>query len=178
MQTRSDHVRNVLQLGKATERMYKTYRSALESERFPLAYVDLDLFDENCAKIARMAAAHGKQIRIHTKSLRVPALMQRILDSSPVYQGLMCFSPREAVHLCDLGFDDILIAYPYVHRQDIKDVLLVSKQKNRRVIFMFDDVEQLRRYNEIAEELSTVALVCMDVDMSSGRSGLHGSRYY
>lgn len=148
--------------------MYERYRAAFEGRRFPLAYVDLDLFDQNCRDIAAMVQPLGKSVRIHTKSLRIPGLMRRILDSSPVFQGLMCFSPREAVHLCEQGFEDILIGYPCVNMADIRDVLQCVKQTGKKVVFMFDSQEQLERYEVVARELDTQAYVCMDVDMSSG----------
>jgi D-serine deaminase-like pyridoxal phosphate-dependent protein len=55
----------------------------------PLAVVDLDAFDANAADLARRAG--GKPIRVASKSLRVPALIERAL-ASPVSVG--CWPTR------------------------------------------------------------------------------------
>ena len=55
----------------------------------PLAFVDLDLFNQNVQDI--LPKAGGKKIRIASKSARVPELTKRIIDTSEVYQGLMCY---------------------------------------------------------------------------------------
>lgn len=86
----------------------------------------------NYCEIARN---HGKKIRLATKSVRVPKLIQQIMDlGEGTIQGLMCFSSAEARFLCDeYGFDDIMIAYPLV-QEDYEDVwYLLMKDKNIQV---------------------------------------------
>ena len=50
----------------------------------PLMVVDLDAFDANAADLARRAG--GKPIRVASKSLRVPALIERAL-ATPGFHG-------------------------------------------------------------------------------------------
>ena len=47
------------------------------SRDLPCALVDLAAFDRNCAHVARLAAT--KRVRIATKSIRVAALIERVL---------------------------------------------------------------------------------------------------
>ncbi len=57
-----------------------------ESASTPMVVVDLDAFDANAADLVRRA--DGKPVRLASKSLRVPALMQRAL-ALPGFTGVL-----------------------------------------------------------------------------------------
>ena len=77
----------------------------------PLAVVDLTSFDRNAE--ALVARANGKPIRVATKSLRSRPLIERALRV-PGFEGLMCYSLREALWWAREGFTNLLVAYPSV----------------------------------------------------------------
>lgn len=135
-----------------------------------MAYVDLDLFDKNVADIIPRAA--GKKIRIASKSVRVPELIKRVLDTSDVYQGLMCYSPREMVYLSQQGFDDLLMGYPIWNEADILPVCQELK-KGKQLVLMVDSVEHINHLQAIGSAQGVEILVCLDLDMSSDYPGLH-----
>lgn len=149
---------------------YTYYRDTLQGRQFPLAYVDLDLFDANVQKLAGMA--QGKCIRIASKSVRVPALLERILKHSEVFQGLMCYSPREAVFLSQQGFDDLLMGYPCWNERDILPIIEELK-KGKSIMLMVDRPEHISHLDRIAKAQNVRIPVCMDLDMSSDLPGLH-----
>ncbi|MGU3567199.1 hypothetical protein [Paenibacillus sp. D51F] len=76
---------------------YAYYQDMFESLPKPFAFVDLDLFEANAAAIAREAG--DKKARIASKSIRCVDPLRRILRSSPVFQGIMCFTAAEAAYL-------------------------------------------------------------------------------
>lgn len=93
------------------KKLYQYYKNILEGERLPAAVVDLDIFDQNVESIIQRAK--GKKIRVASKSVRCQSLLKRILESHPEsFNGLMCFSPEEAVDLSNSGFDNLLVAIP------------------------------------------------------------------
>lgn len=149
---------------------YAYYKQILKGRQMPLAYVDLDLFDKNVADIIPLAA--GKKIRIASKSVRVPGLIKRVLDTSDVYQGLMCYSPREMVYLSQQGFDDLLMGYPIWNEADILPVCEELK-KDKQLVLMVDSVEHINHLQAIGSAQGVEILVCMDLDMSSDYPGLH-----
>lgn len=153
-----------------TEWNYESLRTLVQSETFPLMLVDLKALDENVRRLASIAIKHKKSIRLATKSVRVPNLISRILETGfPAFKGLMCYSPREALFLSKLGFDDFLIAYPNLNKNDLECVKLVQKS-GKKIITMVDSVEHLRAIQEVAD----VPLgVCIDVDMSYRFGRLH-----
>ncbi|MBL4586808.1 MAG: alanine racemase [Flavobacteriales bacterium] len=149
---------------------YAYYRDIFRGKQFPLAYVDLDLLDANIKAI--IPKAQGKKIRVATKSIRVPAIIKRILDSSAVYQGLMCYSPREAIFLSQQGFDDLLMGYPIWNRADVEPIAAELK-KGKTIVLMVDRKEHIEHLNSIAKEMDVTIPVCLDLDMSSDFPGIH-----
>lgn len=150
---------------------YERYRQAFHSKETPFAYVDLDLFDANTDHIA--VRAGNKRVRIASKSIRCRSLIRRILDRQPqVYQGIMCYSVREAVWLSEQGFDDLLVAYPDTN----KEALLAAAgavARGKRLYLMTDLPEHLQTLQNIAAETNTVLPVCLDLDMSSRIWGIY-----
>ena len=87
-----------------SSRAGSTRRSAgLEDPATPMVVVDLDAFDANAADLARRAA--GKPVRVASKSLRVPALVERAL-ATPGFAGVLAYSLREALWLVREGVTD------------------------------------------------------------------------
>ena len=84
----------------------------------------------------------------------------------------MCFTGREALYLIDQGFDDILLGYPIVNKDEIFDICIATK-KGKKIILMVDCDDHLKLINEIAKEVGVKQPLCMDVDMSSDFPGIH-----
>ncbi|MFC6344958.1 amino acid deaminase/aldolase, partial [Nocardioides hankookensis] len=76
----------------------------------PIFVVDLDAFDANADDLVRRAG--GLPIRLASKSLRIPALVERALAHDG-FHGVLGFTLREALWLHAEGIsDDIVVAYP------------------------------------------------------------------
>jgi D-serine deaminase-like pyridoxal phosphate-dependent protein len=149
---------------------YNYYKEVLKNERLPLAFVDLDLFDQNIGAILKRSGS--KKIRIASKSIRCIELMQRILDFSNQFQGIMCYSAEEAVWLSQAGFDDLLVAYPTIQPSSIKAVAEEVK-KGKKIYLMTDLAEHLRQIQSIATSAQVELPIALDLDMSSRWSLLH-----
>jgi D-serine deaminase-like pyridoxal phosphate-dependent protein len=149
---------------------YEYYRDVFAGRRLPLAYVDLDLFDMNIAEVARRA--NGTPVRVASKSVRSVALLRRIVDADPIFQGIMAFSAPEAVWLSEQGFDDLLIGYPTWHAPSVRAVAEAIRA-GKTIVLMIDSVEHIAHLEAIAAEMDVVLPVCLDVDMSIDLPGLH-----
>ena len=84
----------------------------------PLAFVDMDLLDENIKSILKRAG--DKKIRLASKSIRSKYILNYILQSNSQFQGILCYTVGEAVWLAENGFDDLLIGYPCMNKRDLK----------------------------------------------------------
>ncbi|MBP3965416.1 amino acid deaminase/aldolase [Paenibacillus lignilyticus] len=149
---------------------YAYYKTVFEGVPKPFAFVDLDMLDRNIAAIAN--AAGSKKVRIASKSIRCLEVMRRILASSPVYQGIMCYTADEAAMLVREGFDDLLLGYPQWQPDRIAE-LVRSIGEGRSITFMVDCAEHVRQIERIAAEQGVVVPLCLDIDMSADYPGLH-----
>lgn len=149
---------------------YEEYRAIFVGRRLPLAFVDLDLLAENCQQIA--AQAGSKHIRLASKSIRAVAILRRIFAASPVFQGIMAYSPREAIFLAEQGFADILLGYPIWHAQDIAD-LARANAGGASITLMIDSVAHVEQIETCGAAAGVQLPVCLDIDMALDLPGLH-----
>ncbi|MBU5266655.1 alanine racemase [Virgibacillus proomii] len=136
----------------------------------PRLILHLNNLDENCKKIA--GNANGKTIRLATKSIRSIPVLRRILASSPVFQGLMCYCSQEALFLHKQGFNDILIGYPSLDKEAIINIARANKN-GAKIIYMVDHIQQLEALQSIAKEHDGLIYTCLDIDMSVKIAGFH-----
>jgi len=149
---------------------YEQYKQAFKCIEMPFAYINLDLLDANLKAIS--VAAGSKKIRVATKSIRCVEILKRIMNADQVFQGLMCFTVREATFLLKHGFDDILLGYPTWDEKGITDLLLQAGDK-RLVTFMVDSLHHVERLQKIADQCKCRVRICLDIDMSVNYPFLH-----
>lgn len=136
----------------------------------PALLLDVDAFDKNCKEIAEKA--QRKTIRVASKSIRSVPVLKRIFQSSPVFQGIMSYSPYEAIFLADQGFSDILIGYPFWDEQAYIEI--AKRNKDERIItIMIDSLEHVQHVKNILANVDGKFYICIDVDMSTTFGTLH-----
>lgn len=149
--------------------MYDALRQAIAGERLPLALVDLDALDQNIERIRERVRERGKTLRLATKSVRVPGLIEHIMNAgAPVFSGLMCYCVEEAVLLASLGHDDLLIAYPTVQQSDLAAASELTRE-GKRVTLMIDSTAQIEAIETFMEAKFAPGArisICIDADMS------------
>ena len=144
---------------------YEELKGLLAEETLPAVIVDMDLLDQNIARMVEIASSHGKTLRLATKSVRVPKLIHYILEKGGrFFRGLMCYSAQEALALMKEGLDDFLVAYPSVAEIDFV-ALRTCMEAGRRVCLMIDEPEHLALIEKFWKG-QTPLPVCIDVDMS------------
>ncbi len=144
---------------------YPQWREILKDERLPAVVVDLDAFDRNVAKLAAMLKGSSKTLRLATKSVRVPALIARVLKAGSPYQGLMCFAAEEAAFLNAQGFRDLLIAYPTSQPRDLK-ILRTLHDSGTRITIVVDGTEGVRALAGAMRGAAQPFPVVLDIDVS------------
>ena len=136
----------------------------------PIMVVDLDAFDANAADLTRRAG--GKPIRVASKSLRVPALIERAL-ATPGFQGVLGYTLREALWLEEQGIsDDVVLAYPTVDRAALAE-LVASPSAASHVTLMVDDVAQLDLVDSVRRSHDVEVRVALDIDAGLRFGGQH-----
>ncbi len=107
----------------------------LDDPATPMVVVDLDVFDINARDLARRA--DGKPVRVASKSLRIPALVRRALETDG-FAGVLAYSLREALwQASEGGVRDVVMGYPTVDRGALRR-LLGSPEARDRITLMVD----------------------------------------
>ncbi len=155
-------------------RDYAMYRRVFSGQPMPFAFVDLDLFDQNVQTVLAMAGT--KRIRIASKSVRSVTMLRRVLAADPRFQGIMCYSAREAVWLANQGFTDLLVGYPSVHPDELAQVAS-AVHAGASITLMVDSIAHVERIAAAARAAgpsgSTTLAVCIEVDLSVDVPNLH-----
>lgn len=145
---------------------YEKYKKIFKGYRYPLAFVDLDKFDDNIAYVAATQKNTGKTIRIASKSIRCLDLIKRVLTKGKnAYQGILSFTMEEAGYLIDNGLDDIIVAYPSIQPSDI-DIFIKKTKQGANLSLVVDCLEHLKVLSEAAVREGIVLNTCLDIDMS------------
>lgn len=145
---------------------FARYREALRGRPLPAAFVDLDAFERNVAYVAELANRHRKTIRVHSKSLRCPALMRKILETGgPAYRGVMTYSARETAWLAEQGFDDFIIAYPTVQPADLEALVTLTRRGGQARV-MIDCLEHLEMLETAGRRARVQLPACLEIDVS------------
>jgi D-serine deaminase-like pyridoxal phosphate-dependent protein len=128
----------------------------------PFAAVNLKAFWANAADMERRA--QGKPIRLASKSVRCRALQERVLQR-PGFEGTLAFTLPEALWLAELGFEDIVVAYPTADRGALQTLAHLSRHRpTARVAVMVDSVAQLDLIERAIGSHGSTIDVCIDVD--------------
>ncbi len=133
----------------------------------PYAVVDLDAFDRNAA--AMVARAHGKPIRVASKSVRSRALIERALGNDG-YSGILAFTLAEALWLA-AEHQDVVVGYPTADLPSLR-ALAADPVLAERVTIMVDSVAQLDLARAVLGAGSPPLRVCLDLDASLRLAGL------
>jgi D-serine deaminase-like pyridoxal phosphate-dependent protein len=151
-------------------------RSLLQSAPVPIVHEDA--VRQNADAIFSIAKSHKKRLRIATKSIRVPELIDMVASLGHHEPQLMCYSVKEADFLIKWSkqkrggeniFKDILIAYPTANRRDIELAFHLNAASGSKVTLMVDSLAHLQLIAQsIPSNLvgTTRIPVCIDVDAS------------
>lgn len=128
----------------------------------PVAVIDREALRYNAMDL--LVRSGGIPIRIATKSVRVRAVLQAVLEL-PGYRGLLAFTLEEALWLAET-FDDIMVAYPTVDRASLAR-LAADEQAASRITLVVDDIAHLDAIDAVAAPNTRAEIrVAIDVDAS------------
>jgi len=147
------------------EQSHARYEEIFAEVEAPFAFVDLDAMWANAEAMLERAA--GKPIRVASKSLRCREVLDRILRRDRRFAGLMTFTLPETLWLAELGFDDLLLAYPTADIGALGELALRSAANpDGAPVIMVDCVEHLEMIESVLGTGAPPLRVCIDVDAS------------
>lgn len=145
--------------------LYDRYARALAGEPLPSAFVDLDAMDANIDQLVAPLRTGKKALRVATKSLRCPELVDHVLERTrDLAIGLMTYTAAETAWLAARGHRDLLLAYPTLLDRDL-DAIAGANQQGRAAV-VADCDQHVDAIARAARRASVVIPVVIDVDMS------------
>jgi D-serine deaminase-like pyridoxal phosphate-dependent protein len=150
---------------------YEEVRHALEGEKLPCAFVDLDAFDRNLARHLAILKPRKTPMRLATKSVRVPALIARAMQREGT-RGLMCFDVDEAAMLAKEGHDDMLVAYPTLQPGKLATLATLTKD-GRNVSLAVDSEEAIDAMDRASDGAKLRAVLCLDMALEKAGGRVH-----
>ena len=148
------------------------FQALLHDHPLPCALVDLDALERNLAAMLHPIAANNLKMRIATKSLRVPALVEHCVKLAGDHcAGLMTYCAAETLFWAQRGCKDLLLAYPTAGQHDAE--LLVAANRLSLTVVVVDDVAQLAVLEQAAQAAGVTLPVAIDLDVSWRVAGQH-----
>lgn len=144
---------------------HERYERIFAEVEAPFAFVDLEAMWANAEEMLGRAA--GKPVRVASKSIRCRALLEAILDRDERFGGLMTFTLPETLWLAELGFENLLLAYPTADVGALEELALRSAANPAGApIVMVDCAAHLDMIESVLGSGAPPMRVCLDVDAS------------
>ncbi len=145
------------------EALLERYESIFQTVEPPFAFVDLDALAANA--VTMRAQAGDLPIRIASKSVRSVGILRRIGELDEGFRGVLAFTLPEALHLAELGFDDVVVAYPTVDREAMRRLVeFATARPETSPTLMFDAEAHLDLVESTIGGGPAQIPVCLDVD--------------
>jgi D-serine deaminase-like pyridoxal phosphate-dependent protein len=146
------------------EALHARYEAIFDSVTAPFAFVDLDALRANARFM--LAQAAGKPIRIASKSVRSVALLRRILELDPGFEGILSFTLPEALFLARQGFENLVVAYPTADREALAELVgLAAAEPATAPVPMVDSPPHLDLIESAIGGGPAEVHVCLDLDV-------------
>ena len=153
-------------MGEGALERWRRYRAVVAGEAMPCALVDLDALEANTRALAAPLKGSGKTLRVATKSVRCPDLVQRVMEiASPVARGLMTYTASETAFWAERGERDLLLAYPVARAADAA-LVAGANAGGATAAVVVDCVEHLEVLAGAARGAQTRIPVVLDLDVS------------
>jgi len=90
----------------------------------PAIVVDLDVMEDNIARMAAYRKAHSLKLRPHIKTHKTPEIARLQMEAGAC--GIACQKVGEAEVMMDAGLSDILVCYNIIGRQKLERLVRVA----------------------------------------------------
>lgn len=138
----------------------------------PAILVDLDILEDNIARMQDFSNSQGFELRPHVKSHKSLAIARRQLEAGAT--GLCVATGSEAQVMAATQATDIMVAYPLVGPRKLER--LDELAGDRRLTLVTDSLEVSDGYRRYAKGLGAAIRVLVEVDTGMHRAGAEPHR--
>ncbi len=145
---------------------YKTLKNLVKDKKFPLVICDLDAFNQNLESVGKDLRRLKKNLRLCTKSVRVPELINRI-EKEDFVNGIFTYNSAEALFYAEkYKTQDILLGYPTMSKVDIEELCQAAKIEGVSITVMVDDTKQVDLLDDIAAKNNVEFGTLIEIDVA------------
>ncbi|MFX0077442.1 MAG: alanine racemase, partial [Candidatus Hermodarchaeota archaeon] len=145
---------------------YEELKDLVRDKKFPLAICDLDAFNQNLERVGKHLREKNKYLRLCTKSIRVPELVNKV-EKENFVNGIFTYNSAEALFYAEnYKTEDILLGYPTMSKVDAEELCQAAKVDAVRITVMVDDVKQIDLLNEIAAKNNVELGTLIEIDVA------------
>lgn len=142
--------------------------ASVDTVETPALIVDLDMFEQNLAKMQAAADATGMRLRPHGKAHKTPEIARRQMGLGAV--GICCQKLAEAEVFADAGIPDILISNQIA--DPAKLARLPALAKKVKLGICVDDPLHVERLAQAFDGSDERIDVYVELDVGMGRCGV------
>jgi 3-hydroxy-D-aspartate aldolase len=135
----------------------------------PALLLDLDVFEENLAKMASHAKAAGKRLRPHAKAHKCLEIARRQRAAGAC--GLCVATVAEAEYLAAGGIRGLLLTSPIADPNKARRMAKLAL-RDPELTVVVDHVEQVALYDAAALDAGGRLSVLVDIDLGDRRTGV------
>ena len=134
----------------------------------PALLLDLDLMEQNIARMAEAFRGLSAKLRPHAKTHKTPIIGQKQIAAGAI--GITCAKLGEAEVMVEGGIRDVLIANQIVGSQKIRR--LVSLAHHADIMVAVDDTQNIKDLSQAAQAAGVSLRVLVEVDVGQRRCGV------
>jgi len=145
---------------------YEELKNLVKDEKFPLVICDLDAFNQNLERVGAYLRKTKKKLRLCTKSVRVPELVNKV-EKEDFVNGIFTYNSAEALFYAEnYKTEDILLGYPTMSKVDVEELCQAAKIEGVRITVMVDDTKQIDLLNSVAAEKNVEFGTLIEIDVA------------
>ncbi|MFX1287181.1 MAG: alanine racemase [Promethearchaeota archaeon] len=145
---------------------YEELKNLVKGKKFPLVICDLDAFNQNLERVGKYLTKTKKKLRLCTKSVRVPELVNRV-EKEDFVNGIFTYNSAEALFYAEnYKTEDILLGYPTVSKIDVEELCQAAQIDGVNITVMVDDPKQIELLNKFASKNNVVFNTLIEVDVA------------
>lgn len=137
----------------------------------PYIEIDAQRLERNLQQMQRRALAGGVQLRPHAKTHKSVTLARRQIELGAV--GITVSKPSEGVVFIEGGVRDVLLAYPVVRAETLRELFTAAMRTGTRLGVIVAGLEGVAAVAKAAVDSGSLDLsVWIKVDVGLGRVGV------
>lgn len=137
----------------------------------PTVIIDLDIMENNIARMAKYCQDHGLQLRPHIKTHKTPEIAQLQMEAGAC--GIACQKLGEAEVMVEAGLRNILICYNLVGQHKLERLARLAAKATLSVAL--DSAVVADGINWAAQAAGQPIGVLIELEAGAGRTGVQGA---